>query len=112
VGTSRLKPLTHFEENAIGHTNTDLGLVWLISPAIQGQVDSHTTLLWCGDGRNNYNDPGLRVFFREIARRSRSTIWLTPESKTLWGSGDSDMLNSAIVQTRFQVNNLGSSPQH
>jgi len=25
-------------------------------------------------------------------RRSRRTIWLTPEGPMLWGSGDSDML--------------------
>ncbi len=44
-----------------------------------------------GDGRNNYNDPGLDLFQR-MARRSRRTIWLNPEAPMLWGTGDSDML--------------------
>ncbi len=91
-----------------GHYNTDLGFsLDNFASDYMDKVDSHTTFIVVGDGRNNYNDPGLRVF-REIARRSRSTIWLTPESKTLWGSGDSDMLKYAPLCKRvFQVNNLG-----
>ncbi|HEX9028300.1 MAG TPA: hypothetical protein VF823_03925, partial [Anaerolineales bacterium] len=33
--------------------------------------------------------------FSTITRRSRRTIWLTPEAPTLWGTGDSDMLKYA-----------------
>jgi uncharacterized protein with von Willebrand factor type A (vWA) domain len=54
-------------------------------------IDKRTTLIVVGDGRNNYNDPQLEVF-REITRRTRRSIWLTPESKYLWGTGDSDLI--------------------
>jgi uncharacterized protein with von Willebrand factor type A (vWA) domain len=58
------------------------------------RVDSRSTFIIVGDGRNNYNDPRLDIFCT-IARRSHRTIWLNPESPALWGSGDSDMLKYA-----------------
>ncbi len=57
-------------------------------------VDSRTTILVVGDGRNNYSDPRTELF-SILARRSRQTIWINPESPRLWGSGDSDMLEYA-----------------
>jgi hypothetical protein len=47
-----------------------------------------------GDGRNNYNNPQLEIF-KNIARRSRRTIWINTEQPMMWGSGDSDMLQYA-----------------
>ena len=57
-------------------------------------MDGRTTFLVVGDGRNNYNDPRVDIF-STLARRSRRTIWITPEAPGLWGSGDSDMLKYA-----------------
>jgi uncharacterized protein with von Willebrand factor type A (vWA) domain len=57
-------------------------------------VDSRTTLIMVGDGRNNYNDPRIDLF-RTLARRSHRTLWLNPEPPTQWGTGDSDMLQYA-----------------
>ncbi len=78
-----------------GHYSTDMGF------ALEGfahdyldTVDSRTTLIVVGDGRNNYNDPQLEIF-RQMARRARRTIWINPEPPMLWGSGDSDMLKYA-----------------
>jgi uncharacterized protein len=69
-------------------------------------VDYRTTFIIVGDGRNNYNDPQLEIF-KDIARRSRSTIWLNPEDKNQWGRGDSDMLKYAQLCGKvFQVTNL------
>lgn len=80
-----------------GHYNTDLGY------SLQnfwddhlGTIDSRTTFLVVGDGRNNHNDPRLDLFTL-LARRSRRMIWLTPESPPLWGTGDSDMLGYAPI---------------
>jgi len=53
-------------------------------------VARRTTVLVLGDGRNNGRDPGLRAF-EEIARRARSTIWLTPEPRYSWGLGGCDL---------------------
>ncbi len=53
-------------------------------------VNRRTTVVVLGDGRNNGQDPGLRAF-EEIARRARSTIWLTPEPRYSWGLGSCDL---------------------
>jgi uncharacterized protein len=69
-------------------------------------VDHRTTFIVVGDGRNNYNDPELEIF-KDIARRSRNTIWLNPEEMNQWGRGDSDMLKYAPLCGKvFQVTNL------
>jgi uncharacterized protein with von Willebrand factor type A (vWA) domain len=53
-------------------------------------VDSRTTVLIIGDGRNNYNRPNDWVL-REIHRKAKQLIWLNPESRMTWGVGDSEM---------------------
>ena len=53
-------------------------------------VNSKTTVLIIGDGRNNYNRPNDWVL-REIRHKARQLIWLNPESRMTWGIGDSEM---------------------
>jgi uncharacterized protein with von Willebrand factor type A (vWA) domain len=78
-----------------GYYNTDLGnSLQDFSRRHLDTMDSRTTFLLVGDGRNNYNDPRIDLF-RTLARRSRRTIWFTPEATGLWGTGDSDMLKYA-----------------
>jgi uncharacterized protein len=90
-----------------GHYNTNLGYsLENFSDTYLDMVDHRTTFIIVGDGRNNYNDPQLEIF-KDIARRSRSTIWLNPEDKNQWGRGDSDMLKYAQLCGKvFQVTNL------
>lgn len=90
-----------------GHYNTDLGRsLAKLSDEYREVVDHRTTFIIVGDGRNNYKDPRYDIF-RELARRSRATIWLNPEPPALWGTGDSDMPGYAQMCSRtFQVNNL------
>lgn len=88
-----------------GYYNTDLGNS--LENFLQNYldtIDSRTTFLIVGDGRNNYNNPRLDIF-TTLARRSRRTIWLNPELPAMWGTGDSDMLDYApkcdvILQAR------------
>jgi uncharacterized protein len=47
-----------------------------------------TTVLILGDGRNNYQDPGLSSFIR-MRERSRNILWLNPDRKHLWNWADS-----------------------
>jgi len=83
-----------------GHYNTDLGhSLENFSETYLDTVDHRTTFIVVGDGRNNFNDPRLAVF-RNIAHRSRATIWLNPEPPTLWGAGDSDMPDYATASSR------------
>lgn len=78
-----------------GYYNTDLGnSLAQFNKDYLDVIDSRTTFIVVGDGRNNYNDPRLDIF-NMLSRRTRRTIWLTTEAPTLWGSGDSDMLKYA-----------------
>lgn len=53
-------------------------------------IDRRTTVIVMGDGRGNFTDPQAPVL-REISQRAKRLIWLNPEPKTFWGTGDSDM---------------------
>jgi uncharacterized protein with von Willebrand factor type A (vWA) domain len=78
-----------------GFYNTDFGAGLMdFNRSYMDKIDSRTTFIVVGDGRNNFHDPRLELFDK-ISRRSRRTIWLTPEGPMLWGSGDSDMLKYA-----------------
>lgn len=78
-----------------GYYSTDLGYALTnFEKDYLDTVDSRTTLLMVGDGRNNYNNPQLEIF-KKMGRRARRTIWLNPEPPMLWGSGDSDMMKYA-----------------
>jgi uncharacterized protein with von Willebrand factor type A (vWA) domain len=90
-----------------GSYNTNLGnsLQTFFSDSLDS-VDSRTTVIVLGDGRNNYNDPRLDLA-HDLRRRSRRVIWFNPESPSQWGTGDSDMHNYApIASGVYQVRNL------
>lgn len=53
-------------------------------------IDRQTTIIVLGDGRSNYGDPRMDLF-EEAAARAKRVVWLNPESKALWGTGDSEM---------------------
>jgi uncharacterized protein with von Willebrand factor type A (vWA) domain len=90
-----------------GYYNTDLGhSLDTFSRRHMDAVDRRTTVIFLGDGRNNYNDPRLDLV-QEIRRRSRRVIWLNPEPPMMWGTGDSDMVAYLpLVDAVFEVGNL------
>ena len=53
-------------------------------------INSNTTVIILGDARNNGGDPKLDIM-QTIYQRSKQVIWLNPESRRAWGTGDSDM---------------------
>jgi uncharacterized protein len=53
-------------------------------------VTSRTTVIILGDGRNNNLDPRTDIL-RSISERARRVIWLNPEPRFAWGTGDSEM---------------------
>lgn len=74
-----------------GYYSTNLGhSLSNFSSEHMDTLDSKTTFIMVGDARNNYNDPRIDIFKR-LARRSHRTIWINPEPRVQWGSGDSDM---------------------
>jgi hypothetical protein len=55
-----------------------------------GAVTRRTTVIVVGDGRNNYNAPEAWVL-DELRRKARRLLWICPEDRSVWGSGDSEM---------------------
>ena len=94
-------------ENPPGYYSTDLGnSLNSFRQAHMHLIDSRTTVLFFGDGRNNYNDPRLDIA-QEMQRKGRRLIWFCPESRRQWGSGDSDMWEYSMYADKvFLVNNL------
>ncbi len=78
-------------DNQPGYYNTNLGnsLETLVHDHLDA-IDHRTTLIFIGDGRNNFSDPRTDLV-DQLKRRARRIIWLSPESPYLWGTGDSDM---------------------
>ena len=59
-----------------------------------------TLVIIMGDGRNNRR-PARADHLREIVRSSQAVVWLNPEPRARWGSGD-----SAILQYEREVKAL------
>ncbi len=94
-------------ENPPGYYSTDLGnSLNSFRRDHMRLVDSRSTIIFLGDGRNNYNDPRLDIA-REMQRKGKRLIWFCPESRRQWGSGDSDMWEYSMVADKvFLVNSL------
>jgi uncharacterized protein with von Willebrand factor type A (vWA) domain len=54
-------------------------------------LDHKTTVIILGDARGNRTEPRADII-REISERCKRLIWLNPEGRAAWGSGDSHML--------------------
>ena len=53
-------------------------------------VDNRTTIVILGDARNNYGDPRTDIL-KEMYDRCKRVIWLNPESRNTWSTGDAEM---------------------
>ncbi|MCY4540575.1 MAG: VWA domain-containing protein [Chloroflexi bacterium] len=94
-------------ENPPGYYSTDLGnSLNTFNSEHMHLIDSRSTVLFFGDGRNNYNDPRLDIA-QDMQRKGRRLIWFCPEPRRQWGSGDSDMWEYSMVADKvFMVSNL------
>lgn len=63
------------------------------------RVDSRTTLCVLGDARTNFQSAGLEHLTR-LGHRARRIVWMTPEPRDRWGTGDSAMLEIAALVDR------------
>ena len=74
-----------------GSYRTDLGRsLMTFHSRYLNTVDSRTTVMVLGDGRNNYN-PSRVDLLKDIQRRAKRLVWFNPEAREQWGSGDSIM---------------------
>jgi uncharacterized protein len=81
------------------HDNSNYGRVLSEFERLHlGEIDRRTTVAILGDGRTNYHDDAADVLDR-IRERARALIWLSPESRSEWATGDSAMLRYAAKCT-------------
>jgi uncharacterized protein with von Willebrand factor type A (vWA) domain len=57
-------------------------------------VDNKTSVIVMGDARGNNTNPRTEIM-KTIFERAKRVIWLNPEYRSSWGTGDSDMLRYA-----------------
>ncbi|MDI7252323.1 MAG: VWA domain-containing protein, partial [Actinomycetota bacterium] len=73
------------------HARSDFGYVFRqFCERYLQDVGFRTYILIIGDARNNYNDPCTWALER-MRDRSKGIIWLNPETKPFWDTGDSVM---------------------
>jgi uncharacterized protein with von Willebrand factor type A (vWA) domain len=78
-----------------GFGSTDYGRAFADLDELAGAgIDRRTTLIILGDARNNNGEARLDLLHKYHAR-ARQVIWLNPEERLRWGSGDSEMLRYA-----------------
>ena len=53
-------------------------------------IDKKTTVIMLGDARNNQGD-GRTDIWQKVFRQSKRVLWLNPEQRNSWDSGDSIM---------------------
>ncbi len=75
----------------IGFRPTDYGrMLEDFDEGFLDAVDRRTTVIILGDGRSNNTEP-RQDLLEKIYRRAKRVIWLNPEPKSFWGTGDSEM---------------------
>lgn len=78
-------------DNPPGYYSTDLGnSLNTFAMDSMSLIDSRTTVIILGDGRNNHNNPRLDIA-ADMQRKARRLFWFCPEGQGQWGTGDSDM---------------------
>ena len=92
----RIMTIVGFGSSNYGNALTDFETGWMQI------LNPRTTVIVLGDARGNRTEPRSDILQR-IAARSRRVIWLNPEYRAGWGTGDSDMFRYApycqIVRT-------------
>ena len=78
-----------------GGGSTDYGQSFCdLESFIENDIDRKTTIIILGDGRSNFGDPRTDIL-KSLQEKSKRIIFLNPEPKTLWGTGDSEMTRYA-----------------
>lgn len=75
-----------------GGGSTDYGQAFVdLEGLLENKIDRKTTVIILGDARSNYGDPRCDVL-KTIQEKSKRILFLNPEPKSVWGTGDSEML--------------------
>jgi len=74
-----------------GGGSTDYGQSFVDFEALaMDDIDHRTTVLILGDARSNYGNPRADILQR-VHERARRVLFLNPEPRGMWNSGDSEM---------------------
>ncbi len=84
---------------AVTHNSNYGRVLQSFSDRVLRDVDRRTTVVVLGDGRTNYQADGADVL-DAVRARARDVIWLCPEPRTSWATGDSAMPRYAKKCTR------------
>jgi uncharacterized protein with von Willebrand factor type A (vWA) domain len=85
VAIARIMAAVGLGSSNYGNAFVDFEEGWM------SKVDNKTTVIILGDGRGNRTDARADIIER-LSQRSKRLIWLNPEYRASWGTGDSDML--------------------
>jgi uncharacterized protein with von Willebrand factor type A (vWA) domain len=85
---TRIMSLIGFGSSNYGNAFADFEDGWMKF------VTNKTTVIILGDARGNRTDPRTDIVGR-LSQRSKRIIWLNPEYRSAWGTGDSDMYRYA-----------------
>jgi len=85
---TKIMELIGFGSSNYGNSLADFADGWM------KHVTNKTTVIILGDARGNRTDPRTEIM-SELSSRSKRIIWLNPEFRSAWGTGDSDMYRYA-----------------
>ncbi len=85
---TKIMSLIGFGSSNYGNSFADFEDGWM------KHVTNKTTVIILGDARGNRTDPRTDVIGR-LSQRSKRIVWLNPEYRSAWGTGDSDMYRYA-----------------
>ena len=86
-----------------GGGSTDYGQAFVdLEGLIENNIDRKTTVIILGDARSNYGDPRCDVL-KTIQEKSKRILFLNPEPKSVWGTGDSEMLRFVPYCSKSKV---------
>ena len=86
-----------------GGGSTDYGRAFVdLEGLLENNIDRKTTVIILGDARSNYGDPRCDVL-KTIQEKSKRILFLNPEPKSVWGTGDSEMLRFVPYCSKSKV---------
>ncbi len=86
-----------------GGGSTDYGQAFVdVEGLLENNIDRKTTVIILGDARSNYGDPRCDVL-KTIQEKSKRILFLNPEPKSVWGTGDSEMLRFVPYCSKSKV---------
>ena len=86
-----------------GGGSTDYGQAFVdLEGLLENNIDRKTTVIILGDARSNYGDPRCDIL-KTIQEKSKRILFLNPEPKSVWGTGDSEMLRFVPYCSKSKV---------